>query len=92
MLLKEIYEKKRYILADGPLEWRDALREGIKPLVADGSVEPEYGECLIHNVEQHGPYIVLLPGLAMTAVPPTAGSSRMAVTTTSSRPIARPTR
>ena len=65
MLLKEIYEKKRYILVDGPLEWRDALREGIKPLIADGSVEPEYGECLIKNIEQHGPYIVLLPGLAM---------------------------
>ena len=80
MLLKEIYEKKRYILVDGPLEWRDALREGIKPLIADGSVEPEYGECLIKNIEQHGPYIVLLPGLAMPhAMEGAVGTNRSAI-------------
>ena len=39
MLLRQLYELKHYNLVDGPLEWREALREGIKPLVADGSVE-----------------------------------------------------
>ena len=60
MLLRQLYELKHYNLVDGPLEWREALREGIKPLVADGSVEERYADCLIRNVEDHGPYIVLI--------------------------------
>ena len=65
---------------DGPLEWREALREGIKPLVADGSVEERYADCLIKNVEDHGPYIVLIPGVAMPhAVEGAVGTIREAI-------------
>lgn len=80
MLLRQLYELKHFNFVEGPLEWRDALREGIKPLVADGCVEPEYGDCLIANVEKHGPYIVLLPGLAMPhAVEGAVGTNRSAI-------------
>lgn len=80
MLLRQLYELKHYNLVDGPLEWRDALREGIKPLLADGSVEEAYAECLITNVEKHGPYIVLLPGVAMPhAVEGAVGTNREAI-------------
>lgn len=80
MLLRQLYELKHYNLADGPLEWREALREGIKPLVADGSVEERYADCLIKNVEDHGPYIVLIPGVAMPhAVEGAVGTIREAI-------------
>lgn len=52
MLLKQLYEQGHCNLVDGPLEWKEALLEGIKPLIADGSVDPEYGDCLIENVEK----------------------------------------
>lgn len=80
MLLHQLYELKHYNLVDGPLEWREALREGIKPLVADGSVEERYADCLIKNVEDHGPYIVLIPGVAMPhAVEGAVGTIREAI-------------
>ena len=80
MLLRQLYELKHYNLVDGPLEWRAALREGIKPLVADGSVEEVYADCLIKNIEKHGPYIVLIPGVAMPhAVEGAVGTNREAI-------------
>lgn len=65
MLLKEIYERKHFAFVDGPLEWRDSIRECCKPLEADGTVDPVYAEEIIACVEKHGPYIVLIPGVAM---------------------------
>lgn len=80
MLLRQLYEQRHYNLVDGPLEWREALREGIRPLVADECVSPEYGDCLIANVERHGPYIVLVPGLAMPhAMEGAVGTNRSAI-------------
>lgn len=65
MLLRQLYEERHCNLVDGPLTWQEAMHECIKPLVADGSVTQEYAECLVENIEKHGPYIVLVPGLAM---------------------------
>lgn len=65
MLLKEIVEKKRYAFTEGPLSWRDALHECCRPLEAVGLVEPVYADVIIQNVEKNGPYIVLVPGVAM---------------------------
>lgn len=65
MLLRDLYDSGHVRLIEGPVDWRTALRESVVPLVADGSVEPCYAEELIANVERYGPYIVLVPGLAM---------------------------
>ena len=65
MLLKEIVEKKHYTFVEGAPEWREALRLGCKPLEADGTVDPVYAEVIVENVEKNGPYIVLVPGVAM---------------------------
>ncbi|MDY5271412.1 PTS sugar transporter subunit IIA [Tractidigestivibacter sp.] len=65
MLLKEIVEKRRYAFTEGPLDWRQALRECCKPLEEEGLVDPVYADVIIKNVEKHGPYIVLVPGVAM---------------------------
>ena len=65
MLLKEIYERGHYAFVEGPLEWRDSIRECCKPLEATGVIDPIYAEEIIACVEKHGPYIVLVPGVAM---------------------------
>lgn len=65
MLLREIYERGHYAFIDGPLEWRDAIRAACEPLEADGTVSPSYAGEIIACVEKHGPYIVLIPGVAM---------------------------
>lgn len=65
MLLRDLYEMGHVRLVDGPLDWRQAIRESVVPLVEDGSVDGSYADELIASVERFGPYIVLVPGLAM---------------------------
>lgn len=65
MLLREIYDKGHYAFTEGPFEWQDAIRESCRPLEADGTIDPVYAEEIIACVEKHGPYIVLIPGVAM---------------------------
>lgn len=65
MLLKEIYEKGHYAFTEGPYSWQDAIRQCIVPLEADGTVDAIYADEIIACVEKHGPYIVLIPGVAM---------------------------
>lgn len=80
MLLRQLYELKHFNIVDEALEWREALHRCVEPLVADGSVEQEYADCLVKNVEDHGPYIVLLPGVAMPhAVEGAVGTNREAI-------------
>ena len=80
MLLRQLFELKHYNFVDEQMSWQEALRKCIDPLLADGSVEPEYADCLIENVEKHGPYIVLLPGVAMPhAVEGAVGTNREAI-------------
>lgn len=65
MLLKDIYDKKHFHFCTEALSWQDSIRECCKPLVAEGVVEPVYAEEIIACVEKHGPYIVILPDIAL---------------------------
>lgn len=65
MLLKEIYENKYYAFHETAKDWRDSIRLACKPLETAGMVKDIYADELIRCVEKHGPYIVLIPGVAM---------------------------
>ncbi len=65
MLLREIYEQKHYAFVEGPFSWQDAVREGCKPLEADGTCDETYAEEIIECIEKHGPYIIITPNVAM---------------------------
>ncbi|RDY70627.1 PTS sugar transporter subunit IIA [Halobacillus sp. SY10] len=45
--------------------WEEAITESAAPLLDDGSITPEYVEDMIENVHKNGPYIVIVPGIAM---------------------------
>ena len=64
-MLKEFVEKKHYKFAESAKDWRDAIRMSCEVLEADGTVEGNYKEDIIKCVEKYGPYIVIMPGLAM---------------------------
>ncbi|ROP60380.1 PTS system IIA component (L-Asc family) [Curtobacterium sp. PhB130] len=53
--------------------WRDALRLAGGALVASGAATDAYTDAMIAMVEEHGPYIVISPGLAFAHARP--GSS-----------------
>ncbi|PYY60103.1 PTS sugar transporter subunit IIA [Curtobacterium sp. MCSS17_011] len=55
--------------ADAPA-WRDAMRLVGGGLVASGATTDEYTDAMIGMVEEHGPYIVISPGLAFAHARP----------------------
>lgn len=64
-MLKEIVELKHYKFAKEASCWREAIRMSCEPLEADGTVEGNYKEDIIKCVEKYGPYIVIMPDVAM---------------------------
>ena len=64
-MLREFVEKKHYFFAEEAPDWKEAIRMSCKSLEADGTVEANYKEDIIACVEKHGPYIVIMPNVAM---------------------------
>ena len=64
-MLKEFVEKKHYKFAESAKDWKDAIRMSCESLEADGTVEANYKEYIIKCVEIYGPYIVIMPDVAM---------------------------
>lgn len=50
--------------------WREAVRLAGDALVDSGCTTPEYTEAMIRMVDDHGPYIVIAPGLALAHARP----------------------
>lgn len=58
-------------------DWRAAVRASCAPLVAAGAVEERYPQRCIETAEEHGPYMVLAPGLALAHARPDDGVRRL---------------
>lgn len=54
-------------------DWRAAVVAACQPLVEAGAVEERYSDRCVRMVEEHGPYIVLAPGLALAHARPEDG-------------------
>lgn len=55
-----------------PLDRNHAIEMAGELLVASGRVTPEYVEDMVAAVEEHGPYIVIAPGIALAHARPGA--------------------
>lgn len=58
-------EQKHYKFAEEAKDWEDAVRMSCEVLEADGTVEPNYKEDIIACIKKYGPYIIILPNVAM---------------------------
>ncbi|MDE3283739.1 PTS sugar transporter subunit IIA [Lacticaseibacillus casei] len=66
MLLKDFWEKDLVDIRPEPAtDWRDALRQAANKLIEHQYILPGYVNEIIGNVEKNGPYIVIVPGVAM---------------------------
>ena len=65
MLLKEIVEKKLCRFAESAASWQDSIKMSCKALEDAGIVNEHYADEIIKCVNENGPYIVLIPGIAM---------------------------
>ena len=64
-MLREFVEQKHYKFAAEASDWKEAVRMSCESLEADGTVEANYKEDIIACVERYGPYIVIMPNVAM---------------------------
>jgi len=64
-MLREFVERKHVKFAEEAKDWREAIRMSCEVLEADGTVEGNYKEDIIACVEKYGPYIVIMPNVAM---------------------------
>jgi PTS system ascorbate-specific IIA component len=65
MLLAEIVEKGLFSFVDEVDTWEDAVRQSCKALENAGIVGEKYAEEIVKCVRENGPYIVLMPGIAL---------------------------
>lgn len=64
-MLRRFVEEKYYKFADEAADWREAIRMSCETLEKGGAVEANYKEEIIACIEKYGPYIVIMPGVAM---------------------------
>jgi ascorbate PTS system EIIA or EIIAB component len=57
--------------------WQAAIAAACQPLVEGGSVEERYAERCIEIVTEHGPYIVVAPGIALAHARPEDGAKAL---------------
>lgn len=50
--------------------WQEAIRIAALPLLERGYIKQKYIELMIKSIEELGPYIVLMPGLALAHAEP----------------------
>jgi PTS system ascorbate-specific IIA component len=51
-------------------DWRAAVREAGAALARSGATLPVYAEEMVRMIEEHGPYVVIAPGLALAHARP----------------------
>jgi PTS system ascorbate-specific IIA component len=65
MSLNEMLGQGAVALDVACADWREAVREAGRLLVASGVATDDYTDQMIDTVERLGPYIVIAPGLAL---------------------------
>ncbi len=64
-MLKEIIEKELFCFYDGFSCWQEAIRGASSMLVEKKIIDETYVERIIDNVKEFGPYIVIMPEVAI---------------------------
>ncbi len=78
-MLKELIRNKIDIV-DSVNSWEDAIKKGAELLIENKCIEPRYVDCIINNIKESGPYIVLGDGMAMSHARPEDGVIKSGIT------------
>lgn len=79
MELKDLLSPEQIRLGVRAPDWRAAVTEAGRLLVASGCVTEAYLDAMIRTVETLGPYVVIAPGIAMPHARPEDGVLRTAM-------------
>lgn len=64
-MLRDIVANKHYKFAKEASSWQEAVRMSCEPLLADGTIEETYVKAIIDCITEYGPYIIIVPNVAM---------------------------
>ncbi len=62
--------------------WQDAIRASARKLVEQGYMTESYVDAMIEVVNEHGPYIVIAPNIAMPHARPEKGAKKVGFSVT----------
>jgi PTS system ascorbate-specific IIA component len=62
--------REAIVLGAEATDWRDAVRLAGAALTAAGIARPGYAGEMVRMIEEHGPYVVIAPGLALAHARP----------------------
>lgn len=65
-MLKQLVNLNHYKFVEEVSDWKEAIRLSCEPLEKDGTIEANYKEDIINCIEKYGPYMVIMP---MVAIP-----------------------
>ncbi|WP_338135896.1 BglG family transcription antiterminator [Paenibacillus thiaminolyticus] len=74
--LPELLFPSRITIREEAADWREAIRIASRPLLDDGSIRQPYVQAMIKAIDEHGPYIVIAPGVAIAHAKPDDGAVR----------------
>ncbi len=63
-------DESAVVLGAHVADWRAAVREAGRALTNAGVANPGYADEMVRMIEEHGPYVVIAPGLALAHARP----------------------
>ncbi|MGG4490936.1 BglG family transcription antiterminator [Metabacillus idriensis] len=76
-MLNDILTKETIQFTNQVDSWKEAIKIGAEPLLANESIKESYIEAMINNVEKLGPYIVIAPKIALPHARPEDGVNKV---------------
>lgn len=64
-LLKRIVEEKLFCFHNSFDSWEEAIIKNAEPLINNNYVDSRYTKAVIDCIKEYGPYIILVPNVAM---------------------------
>lgn len=64
-VLKQIIKEKLYCFHDNFNSWEEAIIKNAQPLIDNNYVDERYPKAIIDCIKEYGPYIILVPNVAM---------------------------
>lgn len=78
-MLLELLTEKRIQVVESSNSWQESIELAGKPLLEDFSISKEYITKIIDQVNELGPYIVIMPDVALPHTRPEAGVHQTAM-------------
>ncbi|MFJ7667316.1 PTS sugar transporter subunit IIA [Lysinibacillus sp. NPDC097195] len=78
-MLTELLNLDTIQITNEVANWQEAIHVASSPLLQQSKIEKRYIQAMIESIEQHGPYVVLTPKVAIPHARPSDGVNELAM-------------